>query len=218
MKYRSLCGFVFGLGVVLFWSATSFAQTSSEAKALLKKVASRKGALGFSARFYQESPLKAIGIVETASGKVWFKKPGMVRWEYEAPEPMAYISDGEILWIHSPEGNQVWRGDADAFFGESGGARFLSDVTTITERFSMTLEGKEEGAVKAVLLPLKENDDLKEVTLFIDPATFDIVKVRSVRVTGEETTLSFSAIRAEVPKADFFEFTPPEGAVVTPLQ
>ncbi|MCG8472852.1 MAG: outer membrane lipoprotein carrier protein LolA [Desulfobacterales bacterium] len=202
-------GFFFSAGAV---------PLSPKAKDILGKVATRKEAQGFSARFFQESPLAAIGVVETATGSVWFKKPGGVRWEYETPEPMVYIIDNTTLWVHSPLDNQVWKGAADAFFGKNGGARFLTDITRVTDRFSLEVLARKEGVIPVKLVPLDPEDDLKEVYIFVDPSSYNIVKVRSIRTTGDETTLSFSDIKAEIPEASRFQFVVPKGAVVIPLQ
>ena len=220
MRVSTFVRSLFVLTLALFLAdGPVFAKTGEEAaRRLLEKVSSRKGAAGFSARFSQESPLKAIGVVEKASGRVWFKKPGRVRWEYELPEPMVYVSDGTLLWVYSPEGNQVWMGAADAFFGESGGARILSDLTQVSRRFSLFLEGRERGFLKVLLTPKSDGDAVSRVDLLVDPESYDIVESRSVRRVGDETTLRFSAITPEVLPDEHFEFTPPEGAVVTPLQ
>ena len=185
---------------------------------LLKKVAAREGADGFSAHFFQESPLKAIGIVETAEGQVWFRKPDYVRWEYETPDRLHYITDGESLWIHSVEDNQVWTGSADAFFGRAGGARFLSDITTVAERFTTAPPVREEDTYRLILTPKSAEDFLGRVVLFIDAHTFDITRVVSTAKTGEETTLTFSGFLRKDPPLSRFTFEIPEGAVVSPLQ
>ena len=49
---------------------------------ILERVEKRYGAQGFSAQFLQVSNLKAMQISETASGKLFVKKPGKMRWEW----------------------------------------------------------------------------------------------------------------------------------------
>lgn len=192
--------------------------TVPTAAALIQHVATRIGADGFSARFFQESPLKAIGIVETAEGQVWFRKPDKVRWEYETPDRLHYVTDGETLWIHSVDDAQVWTGSAQAFFGKSGGARFLADVATVTERFTPGTPTRTKGAFHLDLTPIKPEDPLDRVSLSIDAATYDITRVVSTARTGEETTLTFSRFERTLPALSRFTFDIPEGAMVSPLQ
>ena len=92
--------------------AETSAKTSPDASSIskekiLEKLEVRYNTADFSADFFQESTLKALDITDTASGKVWFKHPGMMRWEYKTPENYAIISDGKNLWIYRPEDNQV---------------------------------------------------------------------------------------------------------------
>ncbi len=211
----------FLLCLLLFLVSTPPARGDSpiqDASILLKKVETRAGADGFSAHFFQESPLKAIGIIETAEGQVWFRQPNRVRWEYETPDRLHYITDGESLWIHSLEDNQVWSGSADAFFGKAGGARFLSDITTVAERFITTPPVREAHAYRLILTPKSADDILERVVLFIDARTFDITRLVSTAKTGEETTLSFSGFLRTSPPLSRFTFDIPEGAVVSPIQ
>lgn len=189
-----------------------------DADALLKKVETRMGAAGFSAHFFQESPLKAIGIVETAEGQVWFRKPNRVRWEYNTPDRLHYITDGETLWIYSIDDAQVWTGSADAFFGKGGGARFLADVTTVTERFHTGTPESLDGSYRLALTPKNPEDALQRVELSIDASSFDITRVVSTAKTGEETTLVFSEFVRKVPELSLFFFEIPEGAMVSPLE
>ena len=69
---------------------------------ILDRIEQRYDIPGFSAMFDQESTLKVMDIIEYASGKVYFKRPGMMKWEYEKPGIKHFITDSETLWIFSP--------------------------------------------------------------------------------------------------------------------
>ncbi|MEJ2100325.1 MAG: outer membrane lipoprotein carrier protein LolA [Desulfobacterales bacterium] len=89
----------------------------------------------FSADFIQRSYLKAMDIIDQASGKVYIKYPGKMRWEYEKPDRQIFITDGEKLWVYRPDDNQVQVGKAPSFFRGGKGASFLSDITLIRQKF-----------------------------------------------------------------------------------
>src|ERR1700681_240059 len=36
------------------------------------------------------------------SGTVYFRRPGRMRWEYEAPERKLFIADGKTVWFYVP--------------------------------------------------------------------------------------------------------------------
>ena len=48
----------------------------------------------FKAEFIQESTVKAMEITDFASGKMFVRYPGKMRWEYEKPEKQVIITDG----------------------------------------------------------------------------------------------------------------------------
>ncbi|MDH3877689.1 MAG: outer membrane lipoprotein carrier protein LolA, partial [Desulfobacterales bacterium] len=66
----------------------------------------------FAADFIQKSTIKAMNITDMATGKVYIKYPGMMRWEYEKPDRQIIITDGDKLWVYRPEDNQVMTGKA----------------------------------------------------------------------------------------------------------
>jgi outer membrane lipoprotein carrier protein len=72
---------------------------------ILNRVENRYAVAGFSARFEQVSTIPAMDITETASGRIFVKRPGMMRWEYEKPDLQTVITDGKTLWIYRPEDN-----------------------------------------------------------------------------------------------------------------
>jgi outer membrane lipoprotein carrier protein len=60
-----------------------------------------------SARFVQETYIKTLDKREFAEGKVYFQKPGKMRWDYTAPAGDVVVSDGLTLWVYESELAQV---------------------------------------------------------------------------------------------------------------
>ncbi|MEM9386408.1 MAG: outer membrane lipoprotein chaperone LolA [Pseudomonadota bacterium] len=59
------------------------------------------------ARFVQ-SLYDADGqLLSESSGEMWLRRPGRFRWEYRDPFPQLMVADGEKLWIHDPDLEQV---------------------------------------------------------------------------------------------------------------
>lgn len=59
------------------------------------------------ARFLQRYTLGATTLVE--SGRVYFQKPGRMRWDYDAPQAKLFLSDGDYAYLYVPEEKQVRR-------------------------------------------------------------------------------------------------------------
>lgn len=182
---------------------------------IIKKLEKRYNTADFSARFSQESALKALDIKDTASGKVWFKHPGMMQWEYEQPEKYAIISDGKTLWIFRPEDNQVVIGDAMTYFGNGKGASFLSNFNLVQDTYTVTVAkpaSSDQYALK--LVPRKKQMDLAAILLNIDKKTYEIKSVVTINAYGDETRIEFSDLVFEPLDASLFNFQIPTGAEV----
>jgi outer membrane lipoprotein carrier protein len=186
---------------------------------LLDQIEHRYKGEGFTATFRQETPLKAIGISESASGKTLFKKGGKLRWEYETPEKIHYISDGTTLWIHSLEDNQVWQGSAENFFGKSGGAGFLTDIKMLRHEFSVTSAVKNQDDYVVSMIPSGESYGIKTVSITVSASTFDMTRITTINTNEGETSIFLSDFNYEqTPDDRLFHFTAPEGANVIPLE
>ena len=183
---------------------------------IIEKVEKRYSGQGFSAQFFQVSTLKAMQISETASGKLFVKRPGKMRWEYETPDKQTIITDGKTLWIHRPDDNQVMVGRAPSFFGDGKGAGFLSDINRVRQNFEITLEAKSaESNYVLKLVPNKQSLDISSIYLAILPSTFDAVQVITYNQYEDETriTLTRYAHNQDLPD-NLFSLQIPEGADV----
>src|SRR5437660_5653360 len=59
----------------------------------------------FSAKFAQTSTYPTFGNVKQASGKLFLKKPDLLRWEYD--DGRLIVLDGKSLWNWNPEDKEV---------------------------------------------------------------------------------------------------------------
>ncbi len=159
---------------------------------ILKKVEERYKGNGFSALFFQKSTLKAMEITDTASGRAFFKKPAMMRWEYNIPEKQYIITNGDSLWIYKPEDSQVMIGKFPAFFGNGKGVSFLSDIRLIREIFFFSMElPDKKGNTVLKLTPKNKNPDLIKVYLYISKENSNIIRLISYNEYEDETQIDF---------------------------
>jgi len=215
--YRLAAWFLTVFLIGIFATASSGLSLSLEA--IINGVEKRYSALGFSARFYQTSTLKAMKITESASGMLVVKKPGMMRWEYEDPERQLVVTDGTNLWIYRPEDNQVMIGKAPSFFGDGKGAGFLSDMERVRQNFAISLDGLTENSqYRLKLLPKKKTFNIATIYLTVSPKTFDVVEVATYNEYEDETRIRLSDIqhREELEEA-LFHFKVPKDADIVKM-
>ena len=186
---------------------------------IIEGVEKRYSASGFSARFIQTSTLKAMQITETAFGRLFAKRPGMMRWEYEKPERQFVITDGKKLWIYRPDDYQVIVGKAPTYFGEGKGAGFLTDIRVVRENFEIVLDGKSENSNYVLkLVPKMKTHDISRIHLFVSPDTFDVVQVITYNPYEDETRIELIAYEHTNSLTDsLFKFNIPQGVDIVKM-
>ena len=173
----------------------------------------------FKAEFIQESTVKAMDITDFASGKMFVRYPGKMRWEYEKPEKQIIITDGFKLWIYRPQDNQVMTGSAPAFFSDGQGASFLSDIALVRKKFQITLgKSKDDFFYELKLKPLEKTLDVTDIRLSVTKNTFTVIRVITYNSYGDENRLEFlnHKFKADL-KDSLFSFEAPEGADVVEM-
>ncbi len=223
MKLKTIIFFIWVF--VFFQVQTLYCQDSAEKSSIsldeiIEQVEKRYMGSGFSARFDQRSTIKAMDITDTAFGKVFIKHPGMMRWEYEAPEKQLIITDSKTLWIYRPEDNQVMTGNAPAYFGNGKGASFLSDIKLIREKFTVTLEEKNEKCCYILkLLPKEKKFDIAVIYLTVSKQTFELVRIVSYNSYEDETLIEMSNFQFNQQLNDsLFTFIIPSGADILQIE
>jgi outer membrane lipoprotein carrier protein len=222
-KLKTPSSRILSAGLILFISVAvnlSYADDSElSLEQILDRVETHYANKSFQANFIQESTIKAMDIVDFASGKVFVRYPGMMRWEYEKPEKQAIITDGHKLWIYRPLDNQVLTGSAPAFFGDGKGASFLSDIKLIRQKFKISLENSSEGFFYELkLLPLEKKLDVTDIRLSVTKGSFTVVRIITYNSYGDENRIEFANHQFDVKLNDsLFSFEIPPGADVLQL-
>lgn len=214
---------------VISWAAAGFCQPAGPDAAatgrdttletILSRLEKRYRSAGFTADFTQTSSLKAMQITDTASGKAMFKRPGMMRWEYEVPDRQQIITDGKKLWIYRPDENQVTVGLFPAFFGDGKGASFLSDIGLLRKKFNLAMEEKDEAGNYVIRMePKNPIPDITLIHLSVSAATYDVVRIVTFNSYGDETRIALHNISHRESMADkLFQFEIPEHTDIVQL-
>ncbi len=214
MVKRTILYVIMLLGCFAF---NSWALTVSE---VVDRVEARYASSDCQAVFSQESKLKAMDVTDTATGKVYFKKSDMMRWDYESPERQTIVTDGKTLWMYRPDEAQVAIGRAADYFGDGEGLSFLSDITILRSQFQIRFAGPtgEEVRDDQYLLELTPNvqrSNLSYLYLWISKDTFYVVRSKVFNPFGDTTMITFENVQFNQNlKPSFFVFEVPEGTEV----
>ena len=176
-------------------------ETVTDFKATFKQVVKRK---------HLPRPLKK-------QGTVYFKKPGMMRWDYAQPDRVYYVSDGEILWSYQPADKLVHKlrvKDSELY----SALGFLFGQGDLRKEFNLALGDAADGLVALTLTPKIKQSNYKILTLRLDPTSWEIRVTELVDPLDNVSTVTFIDPSYDTLKESGFKFTPPKGVQVEDLQ
>jgi outer membrane lipoprotein carrier protein len=148
------------------------------------------------------------------SGKVYYLKPGRVRFDFGDPQPETIVSDGKLLYDYDPGLNQVMETPLKNAIKTEAAAAFLLGVGNVDRDFkaSRPASPADDGLIHLLLTPKRGGDD---VELGLEPHTLDVISLRLADALGNVTKINFSAIRSNIAmEPTRFDFEPPAGADV----
>jgi outer membrane lipoprotein carrier protein len=198
----------------------SFGGGAGAAEALLARVAAKYAATStLSARFRQEIPLKNVGIVRKASGKLWFSRPSRMRWDYAGGEEQIFLSDGKALYFRPPGSPQVFRRSLDEK-GLGGKIPMLllfgqGDITSLFRAEGASPAAK-PGTTALRLVPKGEGaPEVTRVDLVVGDGDLSIREIHIHDRLGGANHIYLEGILLDAPlPAELFRFRKPAGAEV----
>ncbi len=107
---------------------------------------------------------------QTAEGKIYYKKPLNLRWEYLSPEKYWIISDGEEIWMVLPEDKQVHHDSLDKVFDERMPFTLFLESYDISDVFEVK-EEKEESSGEGlffILIPEKPREQVAKIRIMVN--------------------------------------------------
>jgi len=174
------------------------------------------------ANFLQEYIGKVMKRPQRGEGKVFLKKKGMMRWDYQIPN-QKLISNGLTLWYFQPEENQVFVSDISKVIKEKTPLAFLAGEGDLSQDFKLlnfneSISQKEQNFVLE-LAPKEPDAALSKLTLTVDKKTYYVVQADVFDGLGNVTRTRFIDIKTNVGLPNsFFQFTIPAGAEVLKMQ
>jgi outer membrane lipoprotein carrier protein len=215
---KRMCGLnMFGLLLFhLIFSPAVFGATGQE---VLKEIQNRyEKTNDFEASFIQEYVGKGVKQSSRGEGKVYFKKKGMMRWDYTVPN-QKLVSDGHKLWYYQPEEKQVFVSDISKVLREKTPLAFLAGEGNLSRdfilvNFNESLSAREENYV-VELSPREPNATLSKLVLTVDKATYAVIQTDVIDELGNITRTRFLNIKTNVSLQDsLFQFTIPPGTEI----
>ncbi|MBI3072029.1 MAG: outer membrane lipoprotein chaperone LolA [Deltaproteobacteria bacterium] len=168
----------------------------------------------FSATFRQVYTYKVYKRKQISSGRVYFKKPGLMRWDYLKPTKKEFVADGKTLWIYQADENQVTEQEfrADRL---SSSVSFLWGKGKLAEEFDIKAGEPLGGLDVLELVPKKSESHFKKLYFHVDRETGRVMKTIVFDPVGNTNEMTFSRIEENPAlKPSLFTFRIPKNANV----
>ena len=197
---------------LIFAGGTLNAAASEEQEALDAIQKQYESVKTITARFVQKSYVKTMNQTLEARGKVQIKKPGKMKWVYNAPEPQVLVSNEKILWLYIPDEGQVTKVPVESIYSSNTPALFLAGKGKLTDSFDVIKVSKEKGLITVVLIPKEEDNAVDRLVLVANSKSYQIVGSTVYDKLGNKTEIIFSDIRVneKIPESTF-QFEVPDG-------
>lgn len=169
----------------------------------------------FKATFEQKAFVKMMNRVEISRGEVQIKKPGKMKWVYNAPDPQVLITNGKSLWLYLPDEELVTKMPVESVYSSNTPALFLAGIGKLTDTFNIAQVLPEENRITVVFTPKEEDSNLTRLVLQVNKKNYQITGASVYDKLGNKTDISFRDIRINEEIAEStFDFQVPAGVEI----
>ena len=217
---RKIFLIIFSALILLVFNPVAFCATGQE---VLNEIQNRyEKTNDYESNFIQEYIGKVMRQPNRGEGKVYFKKKGMMRWDYTVPN-QKLISDGHTLWYYQPEEKQVLVSDVSSVLKERTPLAFLAGEGNLSRDFNLlnlneSVSQKEDNYV-VELSPKEPLATLSKLILTVDKKTYTVLQADVFDGLGNVTRTRFIDIKTNAGLSNsFFQFTIPPGTEVIKMQ
>jgi outer membrane lipoprotein carrier protein len=151
----------------------------------------------------------------TSSGTFDFQRPNRFRFEYRKPFEQSIVADGQTLWLHDKDLNQVTARKQAKVLGSTPAALIASspDLETLKKDFELQALPDKDGLQWVQATPKQKEGQLTNMKVGFrgdQLAALDILDS-----FGQRSVLTFTGMQVNAAvSADAFRFTPPKGVDV----
>ncbi|MDY7229207.1 LolA family protein [Hyalangium rubrum] len=166
----------------------------------------------FKSSFKQDYKYKTFRRTQTSTGTVTYKKPGLMRWEYEGNSPRTFVLAGNKVYAYDPGAQSLTVGSVDTN-QLSASVTFLFGQGRLADEFNIKKGTCADcKGTLLVLDPAQPDKRFKQVRLEVDSNTAQVLKSTVVDPDGSENTIAFLELKTNVGiSKDSFRLDPPEG-------
>jgi outer membrane lipoprotein carrier protein len=210
----------FTIPVSSFWAASV-----SAVEDLVGKVDARYAQTqDLQADFTQETILEGFTTGFTSSGRLYLKKPGLLRWDYLQPSEEQIYVDGDQVMMYVPEHQQVVKGALTQMAASKGPLALLQGIGKLSQQFTILesavdSKGGSDELPRLTLVPKPAGNEaptIEKIVLQLFPDSYLIQAITLFEISGNISRVMFDHIQVNKglsPRLLKFE-VPPDVVVV----
>jgi len=152
---------------------------------------------------------------KTSSGTFEFQRPNRFRFEYRKPFEQTIVADGQTLWLHDKDLNQVSQRKQAKVLGSTPAALIAAspDLETLKRDFDLQALPDQGGMQWVQAVPRQKEGQLTSMKVGFRGDQLAALEI--LDSFGQRSVLTFSNMQLNAPlTAEAFRFTPPKGADV----
>jgi outer membrane lipoprotein carrier protein len=152
----------------------------------------------FEARFDQAYTYTSSHRTQKSSGKMLFKKPALMRWDYEKPGEKTIVLAGNFVYMYDAEAQTFTKAplQADRL---SASVTFLWGKGRLADEFTITRAKRTDMGEGVVLelVPRKADPRFDKLYFLIDPKTNAVTQTIVVDPDGAENHMTFTQVKVD---------------------
>ena len=155
--------------------------------------------------------------IRNSSGTFEFARPNRFRFSYTKPYVQTLVADGQWLWLHDPDLNQVTVRKLSQVLQGTPAAVIASasDLRGLQADFELTAQPPAEGLHWVLATPRSREGQLQSMRIGLraSSAGVELVTLDILDALGQRSLMQFTRFEAQAAIAPAqFQFTPPPGA------
>jgi len=167
--------------------------------------------------FEQETFASGFSEGLKAGGKVYFKRPHQMRWEYRQPEPQLIVTSGKEVYVYEEEANQVMVLPRDQLLSTEISKAFFFGKGDLKHFFIVEhpVKGQPDTKWTLKLTPRNPVPQVSTIWIIVDSHTHLVKEMWLKDQLGSRTHLVFSDVKVNRDLSNaLFRFVPPPGVEI----
>jgi len=208
--------------VLLASLALPAAPISQDARALVLRIEARYNHIQTLSAIFLETYREGTQTLRVESGTAYFRRPGLMRWDYNSPQQKLFLVDGKRVWFYIPADqtasraslgkSEDWRTPFALLTGKVKLARLCGRVEIVDSAGAD--RPTESGNQLLACSPREKESGWSEVLFEVD-AESRLVRIVVRQPAQIEVQIRFAKWQENLPlPPSLFRFEPPRGVVI----